>query len=565
MKKILSLCLAIITLISCVYVVNATESVVSAEAPDFSYKLIDGEAWLTNYTGTATELTLPTTLDGYSVVGVSEMDFCNNKTVVSLTIPGNIKTVGQMSMSNWSALEKVVFEEGVETIGWESFYYCKSLSEVDFPDSLKKIDAFAFQQSAIYDAAWKEAMALEKESGESPLKGIYIDKWLITYAGYDDIDTINIEEGTVGLACGTFEGIAANCPNVHVSSTVKYLDPNSLSDTSIENITVDENNPYYTAVDGILYDKAVERVITYPRAKKDTVYKMPETVKAVETRAFDRNIYIEKIIFSKNAEDVFAPGLCSGMKKIKAFEVEEGNKSFASLNGVLYSADYKTLVSYPSYKEEKSFRIPNGVTTILNGAFCNNKNIKELFIADTVKNIEDYAFSSTANIYTEEFSPLNTVLYSPENEAVKKYAETYDLTVEETLMNNKVYFDRQNGIIYVNAITVSSDVVVNHWGEKGIDAQITNKDGENVDSANLGTGVIVTAGDTVYSVVMKGDVDGTGVVDSTDYIRLKKVFLDEMPSPEGIYMYSADMDRNDTIDSTDYLQIKKVFLGTYEY
>ncbi len=64
---------------------------------------------------------------------------------------------------------------------------------------------------------------------------------------------------------------------------------------------------------------------------------------------------------------------------------------------------------------------------------------------------------------------------------------------------------------------------------------------------------------------MKGDVDGTGVVDSTDYLRLKKVFLGEMPSPKGIYMYSADMDQNGSIDSTDYLQIKKIFLGTYEY
>ena len=561
MKKILSLCLSIITLLSFICVVNANEAVVSSENPDFSYIVKDGEAWLTNYTGTATELTLPTILDGYNVVGVSEMSLRNNKTVISLTIPGNIKTIGQMSMSNWSALEKVVFEEGVETIGWESFYYCKSLSAIDLPNSLKKIDVFAFQQSQIYNEAWKEAQALKKESGSSPLKGIYIDNWLITYAGYDDIDTINVAEGTVGVACGTFQGIAANCFNVHISSTVKYLDPNSFSYISVEKITVNESNPYYTAVDGILYDKAVERVITYPRGNKNTVYEMPETVKTVETRAFDRNDYVEKIIFSKNAKDVFAPGLCTEMRKIKEFEVTEGNDNFASLYGVLYSADLKTLVSYPAYKEGKTFKIPNGVTTILNGAFCNNKNIKELFIADTVTNIEDYAFSSTVNVYTEEFSPLKAVLYSPENEVVKKYAETHDLTIEETLLNNKVYFDRQNGLIIVDAITVTSDVVVNHLGNE---TQVTNKNGDELTSTKLGTGIIVKSNDVVYTIVMKGDVDGSGVVDGTDYLRLKKVFFGEMAAPEGIYMYSADMDQNEKIDSTDYLQIKKVFLGTYD-
>ena len=91
------------------------------------------------------------------------------------------------------------------------------------------------------------------------------------------------------------------------------------------------------------------------------------------------------------------------MRKIKEFEVTEGNDNFASLYGVLYSADLKTLVSYPAYKEGKTFKIPNGVTTILNGAFCNNKNIKELFIADTVTNIEDYAFQALLTYIPKNF------------------------------------------------------------------------------------------------------------------------------------------------------------------
>jgi len=562
MKKILSLCLAIITLLSCVCVVNASENVVSSENPDFSYVVKDGEAWITNYTGTATELTLPTILDGYDVVGIDDFSFNDNKNIVSLVVPGNIKNIGQCSMSNWSALEKVVFEEGVETIGWESFYYCELLVEVDFPESLKKINAFAFHNSGIYYAVWDEVNNIKAETGKSPLTGVYIDKWLITFVGRDQSQMFNVAEGTVGIGCGSFSMVDPACFGIYIPSTVKHLDPGSVDGPDIRSIIVDENNPYYKSVDGVLYDKTVERVITYPRKKEDSVYEMPETVKYVETRAFNQNYYVEKIIFSKNVEDVFAPGLCAGMWKIKAFEVAEGNKNFASLYGVLYSADLKTLVSYPSYKEGKTFKIPNGVTTILNGAFCNNKYIKELFIADTVTTIEDYAFSSTVNVYTEEFSPLEAVLYSPKNEAVKKYAETHDLTIEETLLNNKVYFDRQNGLIFVDAITISSDVVVNHLGTE---TQVTNKNGDEIESTNLGTGVVVKTDDVVYTVVMKGDVDGSGNVNSTDYLRLKKIFLGYIAAPEGIYMYSADMDQNEKIDSTDYLQIKKIFLGTYHY
>ena len=68
------------------------------------------------------------------------------------------------------------------------------------------------------------------------------------------------------------------------------------------------------------------------------------------------------------------------------------------------------------------------------------------------------------------------------------------ITSEETILNNKVYLDRQNGLIIVNAITVSSDVVVNHFREKGIETQVTDKNGKELESANLGTGVVVKAG-----------------------------------------------------------------------
>ncbi len=93
---------------------------------------------------------------------------------------------------------------------------------------------------------------------------------------------------------------------------------------------------------------------------------------------------------------------------------------------------------------------------------------------------------------------------------------------------------------------------------------VTGTEG-NVLSDNdvIGTGVVISSvsGDSVVAVVL-GDVDGSGVVDSTDYLRIKSVFL-KTYSVEGAYHVAADADFNGEINATDYLQIKAHFLGTY--
>jgi len=64
------------------------------------------------------------------------------------------------------------------------------------------------------------------------------------------------------------------------------------------------------------------------------------------------------------------------------------------------------------------------------------------------------------------------------------------------------------------------------------------------------------------TVVVTGDVDGNGGVDSTDYIRIKSSFLGEL-TLETCEHYAADIDRNGVVDATDYMRIKAHFLGLY--
>ena len=66
-----------------------------------------------------------------------------------------------------------------------------------------------------------------------------------------------------------------------------------------------------------------------------------------------------------------------------------------------------------------------------------------------------------------------------------------------------------------------------------------------------------------YTVIVKGDIDGTGIINSTDYLQIKKAFLEEI-TLENEYLAAADTNGDGRINSTDYLQIKNYFLDQFD-
>lgn len=74
---------------------------------------------------------------------------------------------------------------------------------------------------------------------------------------------------------------------------------------------------------------------------------------------------------------------------------------------------------------------------------------------------------------------------------------------------------------------------------------------------------LLTNGKVIDSLtlVCKGDVDGSGIVDTTDYLLIKRYFIDESFEMNNIYLCAADIDGNNEIDSTDYMRVKSYFIG----
>lgn len=86
---------------------------------------------------------------------------------------------------------------------------------------------------------------------------------------------------------------------------------------------------------------------------------------------------------------------CPNLKFIK---VDNGNLKYKDIDGVLYSADGKTIVKYPAQKALTEYPVNSGVTTIGQSAFRDASKLTKINIPNTVAKIETSAFYNCTNL-----------------------------------------------------------------------------------------------------------------------------------------------------------------------
>ncbi len=88
-------------------------------------------------------------------------------------------------------------------------------------------------------------------------------------------------------------------------------------------------------------------------------------------------------------------------------------------------------------------------------------------------------------------------------------------------------------------------------------------EGLEFDTDTLATGSVLTYNGKDYIVIIKGDVSGDGIVNSTDFVQIRKKFLGlyEMNDTQ---LLAADADSDGNINSTDFMRIRRHFLGVFD-
>lgn len=112
---------------------------------DYQYEILNnGTVIITYYNGSASSLSIPSSINGRKVTQIGSCAFMNRMSLVSVTIPSSVTDIGYAAFISCTSLKSVKMTKGVKNIGDYAFYGCLKLSSVTIPNSVKIIGELAF-------------------------------------------------------------------------------------------------------------------------------------------------------------------------------------------------------------------------------------------------------------------------------------------------------------------------------------------------------------------------------------------------------------------------------------
>jgi len=238
----------------------------------------------------------------------------------AIVIPNGVTYIADNAFKQCTA-KKITIPETVTKIGDEAFSMCNNLASIKIPDSVTYIGDRAFYKC-------------------TALKNIDITSSVLTYIGdmafseCEALESIEIPYGITSINERTFFGCHA-LKSISIPDSVTSIKENAFGECS--------------------YLRKIN---------------LPESVKTIESMAFYGCDRLTEITLPGSLVSIspYAFKYCSRLKKI---DVAESSSYFASIGGVLFSKDKNELVIYPYGNYQESYTVPDGVTSINEGAFYN--------------------------------------------------------------------------------------------------------------------------------------------------------------------------------------------------
>ena len=92
------------------------------------------------------------------------------------------------------------------------------------------------------------------------------------------------------------------------------------------------------------------------------------------------------------------PGVFSSCGSLTDIQVDAGNASYASVDGILYTIDMTKLMQYPGGKPGASHTIPDTITEIDGFAFSGCSNLESVTIPSSISSIGEWVFNSCSKL-----------------------------------------------------------------------------------------------------------------------------------------------------------------------
>ena len=359
---------------------------------------VDDRGYITGYTGESGNLVIPGTVENKTVLGVASGAFQNRWDIETVTLPDSLQHIEDNAFSHCGNLSAVTFGSGLKTIGSRAFENCTHLRSLTLPEGLESLGEYAFNSCESL-----EMVTLPSTLSKLP-KGAFYICWRLK--------EVNIPEGVTHIGQDAF---------YECEGMLKLTLPTTLRTISSG---------------------------AFAACVRLTEITIPEGVETVEQQAFMSCTALTAIhlpatlknLGSQYPGDAFERSDVLGCNHLTTVTITEGNLWFSAYDGLLYSADGKTLLFCPrgltstAVKEGterigdyaffycralesltlptsirhigsnsisvceqlRTLHLPEGLVSIGDAAFASSAALTEVNIPSTVETIGNHAFLGTA-------------------------------------------------------------------------------------------------------------------------------------------------------------------------
>ena len=372
-----------------------------------------------------TSVTIPV-----NVTSIGDFAFMSCINLANVTIPEGVTTIGNCAFAQCSALTGISIPNSVTSIGGQAFAACPGLTSVTIPVSVTVIGGGAFYGCSLTSLNY---------SGD-------LEQWnLVVYV--DDVDVIcqdgNAVYKTAKIRDGDGESLYVagltpygrnNCTELIIPNCFTLIGGSAFKDcTGLISVTIPDS---VTKIVGLAFEGCTNL----------TSITIPNSVTEIEHHAFYKCSGLTNITIPSSVTKIgdYAFDDCSNLTQIN---VGDENNSYASVDGVLFSKDMKTLIVCPDGKAG-DYSIPSGVTSIKGYAFEDCKALTSVNVPSSVTKIGEYAFAYCDNIVN---ITLPDVLNTLEPRAFYGCHSLANITIPEGILTvGDRMFSYCQGLIWVS-------------------------------------------------------------------------------------------------------------------
>ena len=190
-----------------------------------------------------------------------------------------------------------------------------------------------------------------------------------------------------------------------------------------DHVCIHPDNPHFVVKDGLLLSGDMTKV--HMRCDCSiTELKLPDEVVEICNGAFALAENVESIHLGKNVKQIGAgafPNTHAGDSRahgfttdysrpiaLKTITVSEGNETFSSMDGFLYSKDGRTLIKAPEIIPDGIYTVPERTVCLATGSFAKNQNIQKIVAHHLLDTIAEKAFADCFKLQTVQIVQLKS-------------------------------------------------------------------------------------------------------------------------------------------------------------